>query len=216
MITDVELTHTTSRTLMSRPLKRGRACMNCRFLKIKYDGMKPICGPELLPSLLAVVAAIPNHTLRYTALCFFIAVAVLCSIHLRSPTTQIRLLAVLIDQTEEYIRRAMVQNPRSYLSLTDQMSHLLESTKTASSLKCRILNSPTERLSWNKYWLLSGDIGECRKGIKKIRTAVQLILEAEHQRKLTDDILEIQFILTASNTGSRTTFPTHTVLYQTP
>ncbi|KAJ7288956.1 hypothetical protein C8J57DRAFT_523443 [Mycena rebaudengoi] len=30
---------------MSRPLKRGRACMNCRFLKIKCDGQKPICGP---------------------------------------------------------------------------------------------------------------------------------------------------------------------------
>ncbi|KAJ7814481.1 hypothetical protein B0H13DRAFT_1924806 [Mycena leptocephala] len=30
---------------MSRPLKRGRACMNCRFLKIKCDGTKPICGP---------------------------------------------------------------------------------------------------------------------------------------------------------------------------
>ncbi|KAJ7478668.1 hypothetical protein B0H11DRAFT_2234126 [Mycena galericulata] len=30
---------------MSRPLKRGRACMNCRFLKIKCDGQKPMCGP---------------------------------------------------------------------------------------------------------------------------------------------------------------------------
>ncbi|KAJ7921503.1 hypothetical protein B0H13DRAFT_2416065 [Mycena leptocephala] len=45
MITDVNLTHATSRTMMSRPLKRGRACMNCRFLKIKCDGQKPICGP---------------------------------------------------------------------------------------------------------------------------------------------------------------------------
>ncbi|KAK7057829.1 hypothetical protein R3P38DRAFT_2599373 [Favolaschia claudopus] len=42
MITDVNLS---SRTMMSRPLKRGRACMNCRFLKIKCDGMKPVCGP---------------------------------------------------------------------------------------------------------------------------------------------------------------------------
>ncbi|KAJ7099277.1 hypothetical protein B0H15DRAFT_796964 [Mycena belliarum] len=30
---------------MARPLKRGRACMACRFLKIKCDGQKPICGP---------------------------------------------------------------------------------------------------------------------------------------------------------------------------
>ncbi|KAF8069008.1 hypothetical protein FPV67DRAFT_1652372 [Lyophyllum atratum] len=30
---------------MAKPLRRGRACMNCRFLKIKCDGVKPICGP---------------------------------------------------------------------------------------------------------------------------------------------------------------------------
>ncbi|KAF7322216.1 Zn(2)-C6 fungal-type domain-containing protein [Mycena kentingensis (nom. inval.)] len=32
-------------SLVVRPLKRGRACMNCRFLKIKCDGVKPVCGP---------------------------------------------------------------------------------------------------------------------------------------------------------------------------
>ncbi|KAJ7194842.1 hypothetical protein GGX14DRAFT_545978 [Mycena pura] len=42
MITDANLP---PRSLISRPLKRGRACMNCRFLKIKCDGVKPICGP---------------------------------------------------------------------------------------------------------------------------------------------------------------------------
>ncbi|KAJ6473310.1 hypothetical protein DFH09DRAFT_470315 [Mycena vulgaris] len=45
MITDLNLAHATSRSIISRPLKRGRACMNCRFLKIKCDGQKPICGP---------------------------------------------------------------------------------------------------------------------------------------------------------------------------
>ncbi|KAJ7647952.1 hypothetical protein FB45DRAFT_998840 [Roridomyces roridus] len=30
---------------VSRPLRRGRACMACRFLKIKCDGVKPVCGP---------------------------------------------------------------------------------------------------------------------------------------------------------------------------
>ncbi|KAJ7189062.1 hypothetical protein C8R46DRAFT_1206165 [Mycena filopes] len=47
MITDINLSsYATSRpSPMSRPLKRGRACMNCRFLKIKCDGVKPVCGP---------------------------------------------------------------------------------------------------------------------------------------------------------------------------
>ncbi|KAJ7647933.1 hypothetical protein FB45DRAFT_1020142 [Roridomyces roridus] len=46
MITDSSFIHNTYRSSMvNKPLKRGRACMNCRFLKIKCDGMKPVCGP---------------------------------------------------------------------------------------------------------------------------------------------------------------------------
>ncbi|KAJ7577614.1 hypothetical protein C8J56DRAFT_1112945 [Mycena floridula] len=29
----------------TKPLKRGKACLTCRFLKIKCDGARPICGP---------------------------------------------------------------------------------------------------------------------------------------------------------------------------
>ncbi|KAF9039931.1 hypothetical protein BJ165DRAFT_1494612 [Panaeolus papilionaceus] len=34
-----------SSTMPTMPLERGKACMNCRFLKIKCDDVKPICGP---------------------------------------------------------------------------------------------------------------------------------------------------------------------------
>ncbi|KAF5372112.1 hypothetical protein D9758_005031 [Tetrapyrgos nigripes] len=34
-----------SRILPTKPLKRGKACLTCRFLKIKCDGGRPICGP---------------------------------------------------------------------------------------------------------------------------------------------------------------------------
>ncbi|KAJ7286794.1 hypothetical protein C8J57DRAFT_572171 [Mycena rebaudengoi] len=45
MITDANLSHTAPRSNMSRSLKRGRVCMNCRILKIKCNGQKPICRP---------------------------------------------------------------------------------------------------------------------------------------------------------------------------
>jgi hypothetical protein len=80
-----------------------------------------------LPSLLlAFVAAIPNHTLRYTALGLFFGLFVLSTIYLHSPSTQLRHLALLIDQTEEIIRCAMAQCPRDYFSLTEEMGRLLE------------------------------------------------------------------------------------------
>ncbi|KAF8142201.1 hypothetical protein K438DRAFT_1785054 [Mycena galopus ATCC 62051] len=130
---------------------------------------------ELLSCLLAFVAIIPNHTLRYTALGFLLALAILLSVHFRSPSMQMGGLEILIDQTEEHIR-----------------------PKTASLIKSRMLSSETGWFSWNQYWLLSSDIGECIKGVKETRAAIQLIVEAEHQRRVSDDILEMQFILTAA------------------
>ncbi|KAF9017738.1 hypothetical protein BDZ89DRAFT_1140522 [Hymenopellis radicata] len=38
---------TPKNTTDTKPLKRGKACLTCRFLKIKCDGAKPICGPCL-------------------------------------------------------------------------------------------------------------------------------------------------------------------------
>ncbi|KAF5384658.1 hypothetical protein D9757_007485 [Collybiopsis confluens] len=30
---------------ITKPLKRGKACLTCRFLKIRCDGARPVCGP---------------------------------------------------------------------------------------------------------------------------------------------------------------------------
>ncbi|KAJ7858175.1 hypothetical protein B0H13DRAFT_2356689 [Mycena leptocephala] len=45
--------------------------------------------------------------------------------------------------------------------------------------------------------MLSNDIAGCAKRVRNICTAVLLIMEAEHQRKLAADIKETQFILAA-------------------
>ncbi|KAJ4485304.1 hypothetical protein J3R30DRAFT_3438670 [Lentinula aciculospora] len=37
--------HTSPGAGTSKPLKRGKACLTCRFLKIRCDGARPICGP---------------------------------------------------------------------------------------------------------------------------------------------------------------------------
>ncbi|KAJ7878272.1 hypothetical protein B0H13DRAFT_2052764, partial [Mycena leptocephala] len=159
------------------------------------------CHFHLLFSLLLTfVAAIPNHTLRYTALGLLSVLAALCTVHLRSPSTQLRYLAHLVNQTEDLIRRAMVQCPRDHFSLTEEMGQLLEANKTASLLKCHNLDSKGERFTWNKYRELCKDIAACAKRVKKTRTAVLRIVEVGHQRKLEGDIKEIQFILTAGST----------------
>ncbi|KAJ7328278.1 hypothetical protein DFH08DRAFT_967420 [Mycena albidolilacea] len=103
----------------------------------------------------------------------------------------------------------MVEAPRSYPKLTEQMRRLVEVAKTASRIKCRILRSETNALSWKGlqsllkdiaermtgFRSLSTEIGGCIRCAKDIRTAVELILEAECQRKLANDLMEPQSAL---------------------
>ncbi|KAJ7834896.1 hypothetical protein B0H14DRAFT_2590640 [Mycena olivaceomarginata] len=77
-----------------------------------------------------------------------------------APSVQLSQLAVSLNHTEEYTQEATVEAPRSYSKLRDQRRRLCEVAKTASRIKCRILRSETEVLSWKGFRSLSKDIGE--------------------------------------------------------
>jgi hypothetical protein len=92
-----------------------------------FSDMQETSYLHILPSfLLALVTAIPNHMLRYTALGLLFVLAALCTAHLRTPSMQLCQLARLIDRTEDLIRSAMAQCPRDHFSLTEEMGQLLE------------------------------------------------------------------------------------------
>ncbi|KAJ7835505.1 hypothetical protein B0H13DRAFT_1913543 [Mycena leptocephala] len=116
------------------------------------------------------------------------------AINLKRPSVQLRQLEDTVKTTDEIIGNAKAHCPRDLLSLTEQGVRLLKIKRSASMIQCRILE--TDTLSWKRYRALSRDIGDCAKGVKKIRTTVQLIAEAERQRKFTEDINATGNILT--------------------
>jgi hypothetical protein len=61
-----------------------------------------------------------------TALGLLFVLVALCTVHLRSPSAQLRHLALLIDQSEDLIRPAMAQCPRDYFGLTEELGRLLQ------------------------------------------------------------------------------------------
>ncbi|KAJ6536988.1 hypothetical protein B0H19DRAFT_1079380 [Mycena capillaripes] len=139
---------------------------------------KPPSQP-MVSLLLAFVATIPNHTVRYATLALAAILAVLYIVHVRDPSTQLRHLGTFIDRTNGLIGRAMAQCSRDHLSLIKHTGLLLD--------------------------------------IK------QLIVQAEHQRNLADDIKETQFILAMASTQLPATsvtqsnvfaqYATHSILY---
>ncbi|KAJ7835494.1 hypothetical protein B0H13DRAFT_1913531 [Mycena leptocephala] len=139
---------------------------------------------QLLSSiLLGSVSLIPNNSLRYTALGSAVAFALVYNL-LPERATRIRQLEHIIQQTEEGFGRAKSKVKRS-----------------SSKMHCCLLEG--KRLTWKQYWDLNKRVAECTTSVNNIRTAVQaclfimlhLIVEAELQRKLTEDINEKHSIL---------------------
>ncbi|KAJ7845405.1 hypothetical protein B0H14DRAFT_3455043 [Mycena olivaceomarginata] len=142
--------------------------------------------------LLGSLSLIPNNTLRYTVLALAAGLGVIYAVHLKRPTVQLSKLEETIKETEELIREAKILCPRDLLSLTEAGVRLLEIKRSASMIRCRILETNT--FTWKKYCILGRDIADCGMAVRKIRTTVQLIVEAERQRKFTDDINATQTI----------------------
>ncbi|KAJ7274007.1 hypothetical protein C8J57DRAFT_1467063 [Mycena rebaudengoi] len=143
---------------------------------------------------------------RYTVLGLVTALAVICAVHFKLPSTQLDLLVNGIQNTEDIIHGAKLECVRDQVGLTEAGIRLLEIKRLASMIRCRILETST--VTWNKFRQLSQDIAECEIDVKKICTAVQagsfssnkyseLTVEAERQRKYTEHINETQTVLTA-------------------
>ncbi|KAJ7133556.1 hypothetical protein C8R44DRAFT_870930 [Mycena epipterygia] len=157
---------------------------------------------QIIASILlgSLPAFISNSALRYAALAIIACLAVIYTIYVKHPSTQLRQLLQhtsqlqqVITTTKELTRGARQKIPRDHLSLTAEWARLLAVEQSASRIKCRVWE--TEHLTWNKYRLLANDIAECSGRIKSIRAAVQCTVEVEHQRKLAENINETEFIL---------------------
>ncbi|KAJ7115168.1 hypothetical protein C8R44DRAFT_855270 [Mycena epipterygia] len=107
--------------------------------------------------------------------------------------TQLRQLQEAVATIQEVTRSARLQCPRDHLSLTAEWGRLLAVQHSAPMIQCRVWE--TGPFTWKKYRLISNDIAECSEKIKTIHAAVQNIVEAEHQRKLAEDINETESIL---------------------
>ncbi|KAJ7490463.1 hypothetical protein FB451DRAFT_1552179, partial [Mycena latifolia] len=146
--------------------------------------------------LLGALSLIPNNALRYTLLVISACLALLYAVHLKRPSDKLRQLEDIVQKTEEIIRDAKLYCARDFLSLAEMGVRLLEVKRSASMIKCRLLETTT--LTWKKYRLFSRDISDCVKIVMNIQTTVELIVEAELQRRYTDDINETEIILRAN------------------
>ncbi|KAJ7490518.1 hypothetical protein FB451DRAFT_1552212 [Mycena latifolia] len=155
--------------------------------------------------LLWFMSVIPHTLLRYTLLATTACLALLCAIHLERPSTQLSQLEHLVQKTEGTILDAKLHCAGDLANLLEKWAELLKIKRSASKIQSRMLE--TNATTWTEYRLLSDDISDCAKSVKEIRTAVQLIVEAERQRKYTEDINDTEAILATTCLLIDTVFP---------
>ncbi|KAJ6585455.1 hypothetical protein B0H19DRAFT_421646 [Mycena capillaripes] len=154
---------------------------------------------QLLSSIiLGSLSLIPNNILRYTSLASVIAFTLVYNLCLNR-AAWLHQLEQAIQQTEEIVERAKAKCtcPGDHFKLAQEWLRLLEIRQSASEIRSRI--SETATLTWKQYWHLKRRVAECNTRVNSIRTAVesilQLVLEAELQRKLAEDITETRSAL---------------------
>ncbi|KAJ7213963.1 hypothetical protein GGX14DRAFT_444706 [Mycena pura] len=136
--------------------------------------------------LLASISLIPNHAIRLAALAVSLAMGLVYIMYVKYPSTQLAQLEAIIEKTEQAIQDAGAYCCMDPFILAEANLRLLEVKFSASSIRCHI---PESRASiWKKYYRLSREIYACTQVISKVLIAVQLIVEANHQRKYAADI----------------------------
>ncbi|KAJ7609504.1 hypothetical protein FB45DRAFT_1038936 [Roridomyces roridus] len=135
---------------------------------------------ELASILLGALALIPHHMLRYTLVAITIIFLTVLVTHFQRPSNQLLALRESIRHAEETIHEVQPLCTREVqVGLAELGVRLLEVRQAALIWKCRLLE--TDRLTWRKYWLMRRRIQACVLDVKNIRTAIQVLLESEHE-----------------------------------
>ncbi|KAJ7088272.1 hypothetical protein C8R44DRAFT_861663 [Mycena epipterygia] len=156
---------------------------------------------SLSETLVLLVSLIPNNNIRYAMLGLGASITVLYGVNLQRPSVRLAHLEHNVGHTVEMIQEAKSLCPRDRYNIMEEEGCLLKVLRAMCILRSTLLVMPA--VAWipdelNNYRRLRRDIYQCEQEVKRIQIAVQLIVEAERQRKYTEDICEIQAIITAT------------------
>ncbi|KAJ6492841.1 hypothetical protein C8R47DRAFT_1070365 [Mycena vitilis] len=168
-----------------------------------------MCGDEIpdlkYSLLLSVPALIPGTIWRYACIALALASLVLFIARHQAPARKFKMLEDAIKATEEVLQRAktMPTTMGSHTEIIDASYRLLQVKLSASKIQSRMLEMHED--TWKAY--LKGlranllFIRHSAVEVKDIQTAMlrpfrgQILIEEEHQRKLTEGIKESRGVL---------------------
>ncbi|KAJ6600397.1 hypothetical protein DFH09DRAFT_1128201 [Mycena vulgaris] len=151
--------------------------------------------------MVVVVAAtlpfIPTGILHYIVLAVASLLLVLYGIHYNRPSIRLCRLNDYVKATGEILARAKLECVRNHFELTVEEGRLLQIQLAISKTQSRMLE--TRKAPWKLYLqtltVVLRTLANCEHAVRQAQTATLLIIEADHQRKLCEDIAESREIV---------------------
>ncbi|KAJ6482625.1 hypothetical protein C8R45DRAFT_306117 [Mycena sanguinolenta] len=137
------------------------------------------------------LSLIPSNILRYPALGIATMSVVAYSIYRDPPFARLSQVNDVVIIVDGILTRAKANCMRDHLLLAEYEIRFLRTKLSASKIHSLLLEMGT--MSWKHYLqnrvAMSRNLAVCERELRDIQTALLLLIELAHQRKLAEDIL---------------------------
>ncbi|KAJ7347860.1 hypothetical protein DFH08DRAFT_808640 [Mycena albidolilacea] len=142
--------------------------------------------------LLWTLSLIPSNIFHYGALGGASVFLVVYAVHSNLPSAKLSRVYEIITVVEELLTRAKDKCTRDYSFLAESETLLLRVKLSASRAYSQLLEA--DNMSWKSYLQniisISHSLVMCERELHHIRTTLLLLMEGEHQRKLSEELSE--------------------------
>ncbi|KAF7356279.1 hypothetical protein MVEN_00959700 [Mycena venus] len=153
-----------------------------------------MCDTISTSIIFGALSLVPEN--RYIVLTLGSATLIIYAANRQRPSHKLSRIEDAIQVAEETLERAKADCARKHMELVDGARRLLKAKLSASIIQAQLLEprSITTRKEFVEYLRkvkgIMQSINQCAKDVKEIQTSTLLTIEAERQRKLSEEIKE--------------------------
>ncbi|KAJ7848040.1 hypothetical protein B0H14DRAFT_2583263 [Mycena olivaceomarginata] len=166
-----------------------------------------MCDVATVPIVLDAVSLLPDN--RYILLALVLALVIVYAAHAQRPIRKLCGVNRAIRGCEETLERAKSACVRNLVELTEQMLRLFEVKESESRIQMQLLETHDDLTTWERFveylqcmWEIRKKIHQCTKDLRDIQRFTLRTVQAEHQRRLGEDIRDCSEICDALASSS--------------
>ncbi|KAJ7660622.1 hypothetical protein B0H17DRAFT_1094828, partial [Mycena rosella] len=158
----------------------------------------PFPSPNIF---ILALSAVPSTIVLYTILTLVCTSFVIYAAHHELPSIRLLRLNNLITAVKDILAHAKSECLRDHLVIAYEEEYLIRVINSPFMLRVKLSMSDIQtgllevrdtpwKIFIHKMWTIWHNLSKCERKVRGIQTSLLLILEAEHRRKLAEDLSE--------------------------